>query len=228
MAVRLGDIRSSQTFLADALEACEAFKYDHHIPDNVELTPMMEALERASINDDSQAEISRYFPIALIACIEGYFRLVFADLINHGSPYKENASKFDIKFTIDTAISLEKHSVSLGEFVAHLLPLNNLEDINANMSTLMGESFLAQFKKKRAETATQLHLFPTSDEEIDARIIGIIKRLFEKRHMYCHELYPPVTDSDDSFFLKSDNGASDAAIEFLWVSEAGVKELIAS
>jgi hypothetical protein len=85
-----------------------------------------------------QVEFYRHIPVGLVACTEGYFRMVIADLIDHGSPFRENAGKFpNITFSLDTALALQKQSVSVGEFVAHLLPLSSLEDINRTLTTLL-------------------------------------------------------------------------------------------
>lgn len=145
MSLRFGEIHDSQKFLTHAFQARENYDSRDNVTEQDE-DGVLSEVQKAAQFVCSDFELSRYFPIALVSCIEGYFRLVFADLINHGAPYKDNAAKFEIKFTIDTAVSLERHSVTLGEFVAHLLPLNNLDDIESNMTTLIGESFLKLFK----------------------------------------------------------------------------------
>jgi len=168
------------------------------------------------------AELIRYIPIGLVACIEGYFRKVYADLIDHGSPYRENASKFDIKFSIDTAISLETNSVSIGDFVAHFLTTNNLEDINKNITTLIGSDFLGKFKIIRSQAIGQQYLFPVDDDELVGNMVKSIKRLFEVRHMFCHEVDPRVSLED----MRAIIGYPDKTIEFLWISEFAINSLL--
>jgi hypothetical protein len=162
----------------------------------------------------------RYIPIGAIACLEGYFRLAFADLIDYGSPYRENASKFDVKFSIETAISLQRHSLSLGEFVAHLLTINKLADIDFNMSTIMGEDFLKVFKEMRPKLETRRSLFEQDDEEVSNWVLGNVQRLFELRHMYSHEPNPPIQEEDFYSIL----GGMEAVVEFLWVSDTIIDE----
>jgi|LakMenE01Jun11ns_1017448.scaffolds.fasta_scaffold9921506_2 hypothetical protein len=169
------------------------------------------------------SELIRYIPIGLVACMEGYFRKVYADLIDHGSPYKENASKFsDIKFSIETAISLEIHSVSIGDFVAHLLTTNNLDDINRNVSTLIGEDFLGKLKTIRNQAIRQQYLFPMDDNELMGYMVKSIRRIFEFRHMFCHELDPVVSIQD----FQEIAGHPEAAVEFLWISEFLINDLL--
>ena len=187
------------------------------------LDPQPEDRGEITEYEDVQWELARYIPIGFVACIEGYFRVVYANMIDRGPPFRENASHFDIKFNLSTALSLQKHSVSLGEFVAHLLPTNSLDDINRNISTLIDDDFLARFKEKRAHLDKQQRLFDITDEEISAHLLSRIKRLFELRHMYCHEADPPMSGND----LMWIEACPRYVVEFLWTSEELISELLA-
>jgi len=179
-------------------------------------------------------EIARYIPIGLVACIEGYFRKVYAELIDHGYPYKENASKLnDIKFSIETAISLEIHSISIGDFIAHLTTTNNLEDINKNISTLIGDDFFKKLKaarktaiphsyQLRIDAENNLYCGEPDYDELNSYMIMSIKRMFELRHMFCHEIDPAMSSKDYNSIL----GYPETAIEFLWISEFVIDKLL--
>jgi hypothetical protein len=178
---------------------------------------------------DLTDEISRYIPIGLVSCIEGYFRVVYADLLNFGSPYRENASKLDTKFSfnIEIVFALEKSSVSSGEYVAHMLQTSSLDDINNIMSILSGENFLTEFKKEFAnyqKNQIQLSLFPMDDEDLANHVIVDIKRLFELRHMYAHEIDPPIDTKDFSSIWRG----ADATFKFIWNSERILDRLLAT
>ena len=114
--------------------------------------------------------------------------MLFADLINFGKPYSDRASEFkDIKFNIDDVIAIHARKVSLGEYIAHLLPLNGIQDINYCMSIILGEDFLSVYKSLLASDHVPKpigELFPLTISEVDA--------LFQLRHLYCHELAPKV------------------------------------
>ncbi len=162
-------------------------------------------------------ELARSIPVGLIACVEGYFRLVYADLIDQRKPFRENVAKFDIKFGLEHLVSIEQHSISLGEFVAHFLPCNSIEDINSNMSNITGQDFLRLVKRKYPRSPP---LFPemfTGDA-----FISRVKRIFELRHMYCHELSPPMEEEEFSWVQFCSRTAS----EFLLISEYIVEELL--
>jgi hypothetical protein len=133
-------------------------------------------------------EILKYFPIGFVACIEGYFRLAYRDLIDHGAPYSDNISGFkDIKFNIEMVTAIHtKRAISLGEFVSHLLPCNQLDDINRNMSIIMGLDFLERVATIKMKISDDLRL-SLRDENVDGRTFANLKTLFEMRHLFCHE-----------------------------------------
>ena len=57
-------------------------------------------------------ELRRYYPIALIACLEDYSRLVIRDLIDFGDPYFSNLtqlSNFEMK--LDVLVQMNKSKI---------------------------------------------------------------------------------------------------------------------
>jgi hypothetical protein len=182
------------------------------------------------------SEVARYIPIGLVACMEGYFRKVYTDLIDHGSPYKDNASKFtDIRFSIEMAISLERHSLSIGDFIAHLLTTNNLADINNNVSLLIEQDFLQLIREARPEAISHSYELRLDDDDgpcigepnydrLNSHMIKSVKRMFELRHMFCHEIDPKISPNDFRAILHY----PEIAVEFLLISEFVVKRLLSA
>lgn len=128
----------------------------------------------------------KYLPIGYVAAVEAYFRLSFRDLINFGSPFRENAKELrDIKFPIESVLAITGKKISVGEFIAHLLPLNGLADINQSMSILLGEDFLRRLR------TTKLSVVQGSEhltlEDLRSDCFGCVQRMFEFRHLFCHE-----------------------------------------
>tara|TARA_Y100001937_G_C7120546_1_gene332350 strand:- start:878 stop:1618 length:741 start_codon:yes stop_codon:yes gene_type:complete len=138
----------------------------------------------------------KYIPVSLVACIESFFRLVFARTIDADPFYKINAAKFDIKFSLQAAIDLDAHNLSIGEFISHLLKASNINDIDSNMSQILGENYLTNFKKWRKKLDMQEELFPIADSDKDADILGKLDRLFKLRHCICHEAFTQITRED--------------------------------
>lgn len=138
----------------------------------------------------------RYVPVSLVACIESFFRFLFAKTIDADAFYKDNAAKFDIKYNLKTAIDLEANKLSIGEFIAHLLRVNNIADIGSNMSQILGEDYFSNLKIWRKKLRLQEELFPLSDSDNESHFFGKINKLFDLRHRICHEAYTPVSVDD--------------------------------
>src|SRR6266550_1452233 len=84
-----------------------------------------------------RAEFLRHFPVAIIAALEGYLRLVIRDLIDSGPPFITNAHGFkNIRFDMTVVEAIGRSTISLGDFVSHLLPLKSVESITNSFSTL--------------------------------------------------------------------------------------------
>jgi hypothetical protein len=131
----------------------------------------------------SRSELLKYIPIGSVACIEGYYRMVIRDLINHGSPYDTNARKLeDIKIDIDTVLRMGKEKVSIGEFISHLVSVNNLEDMHRGFTTLIEKDFLEELNKIEDETIGK------TIGEVADRLYEDIRWMFRDRHIYCHEV----------------------------------------
>lgn len=136
-------------------------------------------------------ELLKYIAVALVAALEGYYRAVIRDLINHGGPYRVNAHKLtDLRLDVGTIVQLQQERVTAGEFIAHLVPLSSLADINKAMSTLLGVDYFGLLKTTPwnppgAQTYEQAN--PRAWQDLEA--------LYSDRHITCHELAPrvPVT-----------------------------------
>lgn len=143
-------------------------------------------------NGDFNKELLKYIPIATVACFEAFFRSVYKELIDFGKPFSDNVVKFNqaqnVKFDFDIVNAIQTKTVTVGEFVSHILPCNNFEDINKNLSLLCSIDFADQIKKFKRESIFE-HVNDNSKQFIDNgdQIIADIKRTFELRHIFCHE-----------------------------------------
>ncbi|MGI6048164.1 MAG: lysozyme inhibitor LprI family protein [Petrimonas sp.] len=148
--------------------------------------------ENLDYNGDFNKELLKYIPIATVACYEAFFRSVYKELIDFGKPFSDNVVKFNqaqnVKFDFDIVNAIQTKTVTVGEFVSHILPCNNFEDINKNLSLLCSIDFADQIKKFKRESISE-HVNENSKQFIENgdRIITDIKRTFELRHIYCHE-----------------------------------------
>ncbi len=83
--------------------------------------------------------------------------------------------------------------MTIGEFVSHILPCNNLDDINSNLSTLIKIDFLDSLKKyNRKSIFDEVNETSKMFRDNSSQIISDIKRTFELRHIFCHEFFANV------------------------------------
>ncbi|WP_317897763.1 hypothetical protein [Aurantibacillus circumpalustris] len=174
-------------------------------------------------NGDLDSELIKYIPIATIACFEAFFRSVYQELVDFGTPYKENAIKFNqaknVKFDFEIINAIQDKTVTVGEFISHILPCNNFEDINTNLSTISGQDFLKSIKDFSTQTVLDS---VNEDSNIFFRnydqVIKDIKRTFELRHIFCHEFATNIKVEKDEI-LKCFNSSKlflNQTNEFIW------------
>lgn len=152
-------------------------------------------------------EIHRYIPISTISFAESYFRTVVKELIDFGTPYSENAANFnrtkDIKFDFAVVQAIQGKLVTVGDFVSHLLPMNNLEDINSTLGVLTGKDFLrdlrpyffkdGDFDNERGYVTfmPSINNLTSSQKNEIAEIYEDVKETFRLRNIFCHEAAEP-------------------------------------
>jgi hypothetical protein len=115
-----------------------------------ELWSRIIALEKAYEDfDKDNIELLKYFPVAIVACIESYFRLIVKGIINDGERYLLGASKLAEKAKLDFEILKTFHGqrISLGEFVSYIIRISSLDQIDSVMSVLLGTEYLDKLAK---------------------------------------------------------------------------------
>ena len=89
-------------------------------------------------------ELLRHYPVALVACMEAFFRLAIKQLIDADQRYLRNAANLAsrVKLDFDLVKALHGKEISLGDLLAHAASINNLTDIAAHMSALLDTAYL--------------------------------------------------------------------------------------
>jgi hypothetical protein len=146
-------------------------------------------IENLNYNGDYNKELLKYIPIATVACFEAFFRSVYKELVDSGKPFSDNVINFNqaknVKFDFEIVNAIQNKTVTVGEFISHILPCNNFDDINSNLSILAGNDFLEQIKKFEKQSVSNndtIEFIANLDQ-----IILDIKRTFQLRHIFCHE-----------------------------------------
>lgn len=157
-----------------------------------ELPLRLFALEHAfKKHDKSEKELVRYFPVALIACVEGYFRMAIKDLIDAGEPYLSNAEKPASSIKLDFSVLRAVHgkTITVGELVAHSVPVSRLDHIEGSLSSLIGKSFLQALRVTTDRWAHEIRGEPnTPILSKPDEVFSDVARTFELRHIICHEI----------------------------------------
>jgi hypothetical protein len=157
------------------------------------LNDIQDALsEFVEYNGDLNSELLKYIPISTVACFESFFRSTVKEIVDFGKPFSDRIADFNqsknIKLDFDVVAAIQTKTLTIGEFVAHILPYNNYNDINSNISTLIGADFSKELKKYRPISEFAIENIELDDfQERFSEILESIKRIFELRHIFCHE-----------------------------------------
>jgi uncharacterized protein YecT (DUF1311 family) len=142
--------------------------------------------------EHARKELLKYIPIATVACFEAFFSAIVKELIDHGMPFSGRIGKFNqavnTRIDFDVLNEIQGKTLTIGDFAAHMLSFNNLDDLNSNISTLIDADMLSalkQFDKPsifEVKMNTSRAFMKHSDE-----VIRSVKRTYELRHIFCHE-----------------------------------------
>ncbi len=157
-----------------------------------ELPLRLFSIEQAfQVHDRSQSELTRYFPVALIACVESYFRMAIKDLIDAGDPFLKNAEKLASSLKLDFSLLRAVHgkTITVGELVAHGVTLSRLGHIEGALSSLLGVDFKQSLRTTTDRWAHEVRGEPSKPilSNPDEVFKGVA-RTFELRHIICHEI----------------------------------------
>lgn len=141
--------------------------------------------------NSADQELLRYYPIALVACIESTIRLLIRELIDFGPPFTDRAVKLaaTIKFDYDVVNAFQGKTISIGGFLSHTVRINNLSDIQTHMSDLLQIDYLSKLRDVRDRWAVNIHKQPNEPIIINTnKTFNRVNRTFELRHIFSHEL----------------------------------------
>jgi len=144
-----------------------------------------------------ELELLKYFPVSIVTCIEGYFRLAIKNLIDAGEPYLSNARKLasgsdsekKINLEFDAVKALHSKQISIGELIAYTVPLSNFDQIKKYMDDILNKDFVKELSSVTNRWEHEINGKPKAPilAEPDS-VIKQVRRTFEIRHIVCHEL----------------------------------------
>jgi uncharacterized protein YecT (DUF1311 family) len=143
-------------------------------------------------------ELLKYFPIGAVACVEGYFRRVIANLIDRGAPYSENAldlgKAIEGRVDLRGVLAIQQDKLTAGDLIAHLLQISSLDDVNRHMSVVLKDSFLEALRPHILPDAAPAAVPGAPEQQqslsgpdLAGRVYADINECFRLRHIFCHE-----------------------------------------
>ena len=140
--------------------------------------------------DPAIAELLRYYPIALVACVESYFRLAIRELIDAGEPYLDNSRHLLRRegFDFDILKGLHGETISIGELVSYHPSISSLGHIISLMETVMGGDFRRKVSDVYDRWKVEIKNEPRMPIILDIdETFRCVERTFQLRHIFCHE-----------------------------------------
>ncbi len=147
-------------------------------------------MKEADAVSGSSPEFIEFIPIRLVTILEVFLRGVIAELIDERDDYFERSDKLvkGAKFDLAFAAHIDRRELTIGDFVAHAVSLNNVESIISTLDTLLLD-FPAKLRiahPRWAEESVDGPL-PPIIEDYDL-VMASLARLYEVRHVLTHEL----------------------------------------
>lgn len=181
------------------LKSRNEFADSHQV--HLRLYSLQELLKSSTGNGRTNEEVLRYIPIALVACMEGLFRSLYAEIIDYGEPYSKNVEKFNSsnrKFDYNIINAIQSKKLTIGEFISHTLSCNNISDIDNNISILLETKFLHELKNFETQSNFDEQKTISSTFKNDSKnILKSVVKVFELRHIFCHEFGTKVQVDQD-------------------------------
>jgi uncharacterized protein YecT (DUF1311 family) len=140
---------------------------------------------------NAEARSNRYYPVALVACMEAFFRSLIAELIDHGTPYADRSQELvrSLKFDYAAIRGIQGKRVSLGELIAFSLPFSAMAHIEGPMSTLLEQPFFSRLVTVGDHWEATVNRKPVAPIILNLDAVKrTTVRLFEVRHIVAHEV----------------------------------------
>ena len=199
----------------DLIQEIKSIKSRAEFNDRYDFSSRLNDIEYAleefiSFNGDYNNELLKYIPISTIACYEAFFRSATKEIVDFGKPYSDNVADFNqsknVKLDFEVVSAIQTKILTVGEFVAHIIPFNNFDDINSNLKILLGKDFLNELKSYKKKVSFENKDY--SDQEFKEKINEIIAsviRTYELRHIFCHEFATNIKIDKDEILRNFKN-----------------------
>lgn len=148
------------------------------------------------VDNDTRKEILKFIPVKLAAMLESQLRSSIKKLIDEKENCFENAvellpeGKSKIEFSYFK--EMKRRTFSFGEFVSHQVQCNGVNSFENHISNLLfkkKEGFLNEIKKYIPQSIYPNVVLDSQQYcEHSDEIIKSVSRIYELRHIVCHEM----------------------------------------
>jgi uncharacterized protein YecT (DUF1311 family) len=181
-------------------------------------------------SDRSSTAFPDFYLIRAVTILEVATRQQMASLIDHSKEYTDRAIEIskNIKMDFATVRDVQGRAITLGDIVAHSVPVNSFDQVLAYFEKLLGKPIgplLASAVDRwitRIEGKPPKPIIPDYDQ-----MARSLNRLFEIRHILCHELpqKPVYATEEVGAYLDSAQRFSKALEETLTFEKFGLVPL---
>jgi uncharacterized protein YecT (DUF1311 family) len=131
-----------------------------------------------------------FYLIRIVTLLEVFTRRNLADLIDHDKRYTDRAIDFSKQVKIDFALirDIQGRTITLGDILSHSVPVNSFGQIVGHFETLLGKPVrpILEAAVDRRDTEVMKKASGPIIVDYDA-MARSLTRLFEVRHILCHE-----------------------------------------
>lgn len=162
-----------------------------HQQASTELTLRLHGLQSSYKNiEKNNSEVLKYFPVAIVACVEAYFKMAIKELVDKRRDFLPNAIQLlKQKIDVDVAVSLDGNEITLGDLVAHSCSYSKFESIESCVSKILGVSFSDELKNVQNRYLNTFFDEPLKPIlENPDKTFKSVRKVYELRHIICHEI----------------------------------------
>lgn len=147
-------------------------------------------------------------PVGVAAQVETVVRDTIRQFVDAGAPFVNRIDTLDLRVRpgLEAMKALHGRSISLGEWVSHLVRISRVEHIQDHLAALFGvphfKTFLGSVRRFDGPSLVALGAdpeeFPDDEDEPPllvedpTRVVASLGKLFAARHKAAHETAPPV------------------------------------
>jgi hypothetical protein len=173
--------------------------------------------------DKNNLELLKYFPVAIVACVEAYFKMAIKELVDKRKDLMLNAIQHvKQRFDIETAVSLNGNEITLGDLVAHSCSYSKFDSIESSVSKILNKSFAVELRSVQNTYRNTFYDEPLQPIlENPEKTFESVRKIYELRHIICHEIA-----SSHVFNYDEINESFEDCVQFLRASDEVISNTI--